>query len=129
MHVRARTVCLLALCWLGATTVAQGQVPRTATADSIGRALGALTARLDSIESGACPAGPAVPLPARTGEPRTDSLVGSLETLSRRLEAIRASRCVATPRGAPAPAATDTSSDLAALRAAAAGPPRAHASA
>ena len=120
MHVRARTVCLLALCWLGSATVARGQVPRRATADSIGRALGALTARLDSIEAGTCPSGPAVAVPARTGEPQTDSLVGSLETLSRRLEAIRASRCAPGAGGAPAPAAPDTSGDLAALRAAAA---------
>lgn len=119
MHVRARTVCLLALCWLGGATAAPSQVPHAATADSIGRALGALTARLDSIEAGTCPSGPAVAVPARTGEPQTDSLVGSLETLSRRLEAIRASRCPQRSRGTPAPAAVDTSGDLAASSAAA----------
>jgi hypothetical protein len=116
MHVRARTVCLLVLGWLGVATAAQGQVPR-ATADSVARALGALTARLDSVEAGTCPSGPAIVPPGRSGEPRTDSLIGSLETLSRRLETIRAARC---GPGAPAPAAADTSDDLAALRAAAA---------
>jgi hypothetical protein len=116
MHVRARTVCLLVLGWLAGAASAQGQVPR-ATADSVARALGALTARLDSVEAGTCPSGPAIVPPGRSGEPRTDSLIGSLETLTRRLEAIRAARC--GPK-APAPAAADTSDDLAALRAAAA---------
>jgi hypothetical protein len=114
MHVRARTVCLLALVRLWGATSAQAQVPR-ATADSVARALGALTARLDSVEGGSCPSGPAIAPPGRSGEPRTDSLIATLETLTRRLEAIRAARC-----GVPAPAAADTSDDLAALRAAAA---------
>jgi hypothetical protein len=116
MHARARTVCFLVLGWLGGATSAQGQVPR-ATADSVARALGALTARLDSVEAGTCPSGPAIVPPGRSGEPRTDSLIASLETLTRRLETIRAARC---GPGAPAPAAVDTADDLAALRAAAA---------
>ncbi|HEX6616478.1 MAG TPA: hypothetical protein VF046_09250 [Gemmatimonadales bacterium] len=119
MPVRIRTACALAIWWLGAAAVAHAQVPQ-ATADSVGRALGALTARLDSLEKGACPTGPAVTAPARTGEARTDSLIGSIESLSRRLETLRAGRC---PPGAAAPAAppaADTSDDLAALRAAAA---------
>jgi hypothetical protein len=120
MHVRARTVCFVALCCLGCARAARAQVPRTTTADSIGRALGALTARLDSIEAGTCPSGPAVAVPARNGEPRTDSLVGSLEALSRRLEGIRVNRCAPAPGGAAAPAPADTSGDLAAIRAAAA---------
>jgi hypothetical protein len=120
MHVRVRTACLLAICWLGGATTARGQVPRAAAADSISRALAALTARLDSIEAGACPSGPAVAAPIRTGDPRTDSLVAAFEGLSRRLETIRGTRCVPPPAGTPAPAAADTADDLAALRAAAA---------
>lgn len=116
MHVRACTVCLFVLGWLGVATSAQGQVPR-AKADSVARALGALTARLDSVEAGTCPSGPAIVPPARSGEPRTDSLIASLQTLTRRLETIRAARC---GPAAPAPAAVDTSDDLAAIRAAAA---------
>lgn len=119
MHVRARTVCLLVLVWLGGATAVQAQVPR-ATADSVARALGALTARLDSVEAGVCPSGPAIVPPGRSGEPRTDSLVATLETLTRRLEAIRAARCAAPAPAAPAPAAADSADDLAALRAAAA---------
>jgi hypothetical protein len=119
MHHRLRTVCLLALWGLGATTVARGQVPQTA-ADSVGGALRALTARLDSLEAGRCPAGPPVAAPAPTGDARADSLAATIDALSRRLEAIRTDRCAAaTPAGAPIPAAVDTSDDLAALRAAA----------
>ena len=114
MRVRIRTFGLLALMWVGATAGVQGQVPGGGTPDSLSRALGALGARLDSLEAGSCPAGPAVAVPARTGEARSDSLVGALEQLGRRLEAIRASRC----DHAAEPA--DTSDDLAALRAAAA---------
>ena len=122
MRARVRTACLLAIAWLGRIDAAHGQVPQQSAADSLGRALRALTARLDSIEAGTCPSGPPITPPALTGEPRTDSLVNTLETLSRRLETIRAGRCPQTP-GAPAPAvpaAADTSDDLAALRAAAA---------
>src|SRR6185437_6941818 len=49
-----------------------------------------------------------------------DSLSATLDKLSRRLEAIRASRCAPAPSQAPAPAQADTGGDLAALRAAAA---------
>ncbi len=123
MHVRVRTVCLLVLAWLGGATSAQAQVPR-ATADSVARALQALTARLDSIEAGNCPTGPAVATPGRSGEPRTDSLVATLESLTRRLEVMRAARCApapgAAPPAAPAPGVADTSDDFAAIRAAAA---------
>jgi hypothetical protein len=123
MHVRIRTACVLAIWWLGAATAASGQVPQAA-ADSVGRALQALTARLDSVVAGTCPAGPAVAAPARTGEARTDSLIANVLALSHRLEALRASRCAPRIAGAPisptAPAGADTTDDLAALRAAAA---------
>jgi hypothetical protein len=122
MHVRVRTACLAACWWLGSATVALAQVPGQAAADSVGRALGSLRARLDSLEAGACPTGPAIVAPARSGEPRTDSLAATLEALSRRLEAMRAARCPPAAGGAPAaaPAPADSSDDLAALRAAAA---------
>jgi len=114
MHVGIGAVGFLLLAWLGSPAQAHGQVPRQAAADSIGHALRALTARLDSIEAGSCPSGPAITPPALTGEPRTDSLVGTIETLSRRLETIRAGRC---PAGAgAAPAGPDTASDLAVRR-------------
>jgi hypothetical protein len=120
MHVRIRTVCLVAVWWLGSTSVALAQVPGQTAADSVGRGLGSLRARLDSIEAGACPAGPAIVAPAPSGEPRTDSLAATLEALSRRLETLRATRCAPGAAGAPAPAAADSTDDLAALRAAAA---------
>jgi hypothetical protein len=120
MHVRVRTACAFAIWWLGAATVAWAQVPQAA-ADSVGRALGALTARLDSLEAGTCPTGPAVAPPAATGEARTDSLIANVETLSRRLETLRAGRCAPGAAGTPtAPSVADTTDDLAALRAAAA---------
>jgi hypothetical protein len=119
MHVPIRTACVLAIWWLGAASAARAQVPQAA-ADSVGRALGALTARLDSLQAGACPTGPAVVAPTRTGEARTDSLIANVETLSRRLEALRAGRCGPGVPGTPAPATPDTADDLAALRAAAA---------
>src|SRR3954470_24375099 len=103
MHVRVRTACLVTAWWLGAATVALAQVPGGAAADSVGRGLTSLRARLDSIQGGACPArpalaapgpaGPAIVAPARSGEPRTDSLAATLEALSRRLETLRAARC------------------------------------
>ena len=71
-----------------------------------------LSARLDSLERGACPIGPAVLVQAGR-----DSVSQSLAALSARLERLIALRCQA---GA-APAAPDTGGDdLAALRAAAA---------
>jgi len=120
MHVRVRTVCLVAIWWLGAATGALAQVPGQAAADSVGRGLGSLRARLDSIEAGACPAGPPIVAPARSGEPRTDSLAATLEALSRRLETLRAARCAPGAAPVQAPAAADSSDDLAAIRAAAA---------
>jgi hypothetical protein len=119
MHHRLRTVCVLALA-LGAGSVAHAQVP-TGVSDSLSHALGALTARLDTLEAGRCPSGPAIATPARTGDPRTDSLAAALGALSGRLEAVRSERCgAAGAPAAPAPTAPDTSDDLAAIRAAAA---------
>ncbi len=117
MHVRAGTAGFLALSWwLGATSIARGQVPQSP--DSVTQAMGALSARLDSLEAGQCPGAGGVYLPGRTGDPRGDSLVTTLETLSHRLDAIRATRC---PAGAPVVGVqpADTTDDLAAIRAAA----------
>ena len=119
MLVRARTAWLLATCWLGAATAAVAQVPRNSS-DSLSRAVADFTARLDSLESGACPTGPAVALPARGGAPHADSLVASLGELSRRLESLRTERCSPQPGVAQHAAPADTTDDLAALRAAAA---------
>jgi hypothetical protein len=100
---------------------AWGQNPQQAQADSLHQAVTQLTARLDSLEAGRCPAGPAVVLPARRpgDPPAVDSLAAAMEQLSARLEQTIAARCQA---GAAAPEAqpADTSDDLAALRAAAA---------
>lgn len=120
MLVRARTAWLLATGWLGAASIAGAQVPQATPSDSLARAVADFTARLDSLEKGSCPTGPAVALPARGGNPKGDSLVAALGELSRRLEAVRGSRC-ATTAASPAPAAQpDTTDDLASIRAAAA---------
>jgi hypothetical protein len=108
-----------ALVWIPHTVC--GQNPQQAQADSLHQAIAGLTARLDSLEAGQCPTGPAVVLPARRpGEqPAVDTLATAMEQLSARLERILAARC---PTGAVAPQAelADSSDDLAALRAAAA---------
>ena len=98
-----------------------GQQPEQAQADSLRQAITGLTGRLDSLEAGQCPAGPAIVLPARRpGEPASaDSLNAALEQLNARLESVIAARCP-TAAGTPQAQPTDTSDDLAALRAAAA---------
>jgi len=82
-------------------------------ADSLGRVIAALSARLDSLERGPCPAGPSIRVPAGT-----DSTTVALTDLSRRLERLIAARCqqaAAPPQ--PAPGEVD---ELEALRQAAA---------
>jgi len=108
--VSAALLCLLA-------GVASAQQPTTAATDSLQRALARITARLDSLEGGNCPAGPPVILPqAAAGDPRTDSLAAGLAQINQRLERMVAARCGAVV-ATPADTAAD---DLAALRAAAA---------
>jgi hypothetical protein len=68
------------------------------------------SARLDSLEAGTCPTGPAVPLP-----PMSSPEVTSLTQLSARLERLIAARC----SGPQPTAAAGASDELAALRAAA----------
>jgi hypothetical protein len=104
--------------------VVQAQQPRPATVDSLHQAVARLAARLDSLESGTCPGGAPVALPARKpGEaPALDTLATAVEQLRDRIERAVAARCppAAAVRAAP-PAAADTGHDeLAAIRAAAA---------
>jgi hypothetical protein len=114
MHPCARTATFVVLCWLGAASQAWGQRP--ATVDSLSRGLRGLSARIDSLERGLCPA-PAKPAAFRpTGDAKTDSLAAELDRLTRKVEAIRSAKCA--PGAAPEPA--DTSGDLAAIRRAAA---------
>ena len=110
-----RTAWLLAIWWLGAASIVSAQVTQGKTTDSLSQAVAAFTARLDSLESGNCPTGPAVALPGSGGNPRSDSLVAALGELSRRLEAVRRTRCM--PPGTPVVQSADTTDDLAALRA------------
>jgi hypothetical protein len=115
MHFRACTAIVLAGCSLGAVSQARAQV--SAQQDSIRQALTRLTARVDSLEAGLCPADVS-PAPAQpTGNPATDSLAARLLELDRRLAALRKERC---GTGAPERQAPDSTDDLAAIRAAAA---------
>ncbi|HET6796969.1 MAG TPA: hypothetical protein VFH40_07400 [Gemmatimonadales bacterium] len=114
MHSHIRLAFQVALCCLAAVSTLRAQ--QTAI-DSLNRRLNGLTARIDSLEAGQCPApAPLAPL-APTGNPRTDSLAQVLQRLNQRVESLRNSRCAGRPGGQP----VDTSGgDLAALRAAAA---------
>lgn len=80
--------------------------------DSLGRAIAALSARLDSLERGTCPTGPAVAAPAGS-----DSASVAVAALSRRLERLIAARC---PQGGAAVPADGAVDELEALRQAAA---------
>lgn len=101
---------LEAVLWLvGLLLLGAGPVHAQQPSDSLKHALARLDARLDSLERGACPTGPAVAIP--TGR---DPVSQSLAQLSARLERMIALRCQAA-------APPDTGGDeLAALRAAAA---------
>ena len=96
---------------------AQGVTP--STVDSLKRAVSTLTARLDSLDSGYCPAAPLPrPAPAQpTGNATVDSLATAVAQLTARVNAATAARCAA-PAATPAIAA-DTLDPLAAIRAAA----------
>jgi hypothetical protein len=115
MHFRARTVTFVAICWLGSASQAWGQNP--ARLDSLSRDLTALSARIDSLEAGLCPAAKPLAVPRPTGDRRTDSLAATVQRLDRRLAALQKTRCAP---GAAVPAAADTTDDLAAIRRAAA---------
>ncbi len=87
----------------------EGQAP--VIPDSLHRTIRGVSARLDSLEAGQCPLGPAPVLPGGS-----DSLAAAIRALGERLERIIAARCAASP----GPARPDTAAgDLAALRTAA----------
>lgn len=113
MHFSARTAILGAACWLGAASHAWGQTP--ATVDSLRRTLTAVSARIDSLEAGLCPAQAKTSPSKPTGNARVDSLAATLDRLNRRVESIRSGRCARQAQAQP-----DSTDDLAALRAAAA---------
>ena len=99
MNFRARTA-ILAACWLGATSQAWGQSPAL---DSLRRNLGAVSARIDSLEAGLCPAEAGAAPSKPSGNARADSLAATLDRLNRRVEALRSLQCA--PRAAGQPAA------------------------
>ncbi|HEU5169326.1 MAG TPA: hypothetical protein VFU46_02245 [Gemmatimonadales bacterium] len=118
---------LAALVLMAMPLAARAQIAEPATTDSLRRAVELITARLDSLEAGQCPAAGPIALPApRPGQqPVLDSLVTALETLNARLARALAAGCPAARAGAapvpaPAPAPADSTGELAALRAAAA---------
>src|SRR6476660_8054843 len=119
MHARARTVILLAIWWLGGTSLAAAQVPESSRADSLAAVLHRLTARIDSLEAGQCPDTTRLALPAPSGNARADSLLAVTAELDRRLRTLRDQRCAGAAPAAPA-APADSTDELAAIRAAAA---------
>ena len=114
MNFRARTAIITVACWLGVVSHAWGQRP--AALDSLHRGLGAVSARIDSLEAGLCPAESRAAPTKPSGNARADSLAATLDRLNRRVDAIRSVRCTGQARAQPA----DSTDDLAALRAAAA---------
>jgi hypothetical protein len=82
---------------------AHAQQPTAVASDSMQQALVRMTARLDSLEQGGCPTGPAVVIPpAPAGDPRTDSLAASLaagQRLPRAHDRRALFRCGRGPRG------------------------------
>jgi hypothetical protein len=114
MHFRARTAIWLAVCWLGAASEAIGQQPTAY--DSLARRLTIITARIDSLEAGVCPAPVPLQPTRRSGDARVDSLAAGLDRLDQRVERLRSDRC----RAGLVAQLADTTDDLAAIRAAAA---------
>lgn len=115
MH-RLEAACVAAAIMAFAPGVGWAQQPSGSRADSLQAGLDRVSARLDSLAAGHCPASAPAAAPAMTGDARTDSLAVALARLGARLEEMRASRCA--PSGAQ-PAPSDTTDELAALRAAA----------
>lgn len=119
MRSLLRTAVVITALMGAAASRASAQVPSGATVDSLHRTVLMLTARLDSLEAGQCPTGPAPAfvLPKPTGNASVDSLAAAVARLSTRVNAAVASRCAGA---APAVPAADTAQDaLAAIRAAA----------
>jgi len=114
-----RVAALSAALWVGSVVAVVAQVPEQAGLDSLRAALARMSARLDSVESGFCPAPGVLLLPTISpGDPRTDSLAAAVRSLGDRMARLAAARC----RGQQAaPMVQDSvADDLAALRAAAA---------
>ena len=84
----------------GSRSLAAAQVPERGRADSLAAVLSQLTARIDSLEVGLCPASTRLALPAPSGNARADSLLAVTAELDRRLGALRASGARA-PRPRP----------------------------
>lgn len=104
---------------LGLVSVAHAQVP--VRVDSLQVIISRLSARLDSLEAGRCPAGETLRLPVPTGLPAMDSVLVALGRLASRTDRLAAARCQTPAAGARVAAAADTARDeLADLRAAAA---------
>jgi hypothetical protein len=106
VHHTIRSGLLLLALTVAGHTAAQAQTP------DLQQSLARFSARLDSLEAGNCPTGPAVSLPMRD-----DPAIHALAQLSARLEKLIAARCSAM--SAPAPDTSSANDELAALRAAA----------
>ncbi len=100
MNFRARTAILAAACWLGVESLAWGQTP--ASLDSLRRSVGAVSARIDSLEAGLCPAEATATPSKPSGNARADSLAATLGRLNRRVEALRLVQCAPGTAGQPA---------------------------
>ena len=86
--------------FLATTSSASAQEPAT---DSIRSSITRLTARLDSLEIGACPAGEFdIPIPVSTGRGSLDSLGRSVARLAERVRQLGRAQC---GQSQPAPAA------------------------
>jgi hypothetical protein len=117
MRYPAAAVLLAAWITLIPGHVLHAQNPQVST-DSLHHALQRISARLDSLEAGSCPSGPAIVLPQENGRTPQDSLARIIATINGRLERLVAARCAVPTAAAPAPSDT-TGNDLEALRAAA----------
>ena len=94
------------------------QEPDAHPGDSLRDAVGRLTARLDSLESGHCPSGPRIEVPpVRAGG--DSALTAAVQQLAERLDRSIAARC-RPGAAAAAPPSDSAEAELAALRAAAA---------
>ncbi len=100
MNFRARTAILSAACWLGVGSLAWGQTP--ASLDSLRRSVGAVSARIDSLEAGLCPAEATASPSKPSGNAPADSLAATIERLNRRVEALRSVQCAPGTAGQPA---------------------------
>jgi hypothetical protein len=108
MHHTWRTGPILLALVLISTEAAQAQSPE------LQQSMTRFSARLDSLEAGTCPTGPAVALPTRD-----EPAVTALAQLSARLERLIAAKCSAVNASALPVDTLSASDELAALRAAA----------